>query len=73
MLLQHVRLVDAEGERTGDLLLEEGRIAAVATFATTASGISVLGLGAPVWGLAAGCAILALDAGNARIRRRLPR
>lgn len=37
------------------------RVAAVATFATTASGISALGLGAPVWGLAAGLLIIGLD------------
>jgi benzoate membrane transport protein len=40
------------------------RLAAVATFATTASGASAFGLGAPVLGLAAGLAV----AGFARLR-----
>ena len=29
MLIQHARLVDAEGEREGDILIRDGRIAAV--------------------------------------------
>lgn len=49
------------GALTAALSEERHRIAAVATFATTGSGISALGLAAPVWGLAAGLAILALD------------
>lgn len=49
------------GALTAALAEERDRIAAVATFATTASGISALGLGAPVFGLAAGLLILAID------------
>ncbi len=37
------------------------RMAAMATFAATASGISFFGVGAAFWGLVAGLAILALD------------
>ncbi|QRG04800.1 benzoate/H(+) symporter BenE family transporter [Xanthobacter dioxanivorans] len=54
------------GALTAALNEEKHRIAAVATFATTASGISALGLGAPVFGLAAGLLIIGLDA----LRRR---
>ncbi|MFS8039271.1 benzoate/H(+) symporter BenE family transporter [Xanthobacter sp. AM11] len=49
------------GALTAALAEERHRVAAVATFATTASGISALGLGAPVWGLGAGLLILAMD------------
>lgn len=46
-----------------DISLKEPkeRIAAMATFATTASGISFFGVGAAFWGLVAGLAILALE------------
>ncbi|MFG1347233.1 benzoate/H(+) symporter BenE family transporter [Xanthobacter autotrophicus DSM 431] len=54
------------GALTAALNEEKHRIAAVATFATTASGISALGLGAPVWGLAAGLAIIAVDRAKRR-------
>lgn len=50
------------GALTAAMSDEPHRTAAVATFATTASGVSALGLGAPVWGLAVGLAIVALDA-----------
>lgn len=46
---------------TAALSVQAHRTAAVATFATTASGISVLGLGAPVWGLTVGLIILLID------------
>lgn len=49
------------GALTAALHEERHRLAAVATFATTASGVTALGLGAPVWGLAAGLAIIGLD------------
>lgn len=49
------------GSLSAALAVENHRIAAVATFATTASGISVLGLGSPVWGLAAGLLIILID------------
>ena len=41
------------------------RMAAIATFATTASGIAFFGVGAAFWGLVAGLAVLGLD----RVRR----
>ena len=37
------------------------RLPAVLTFAVTASGVSLLGIGAPFWGLAAGLALLGLE------------
>ena len=43
------------------LTRDNERIAAVATFATTASGIAFFGVGAPFWGLVIGISILALD------------
>lgn len=49
------------GALTAALGEERHRVAAVATFATTASGVTALGLGAPVWGLAAGLVIIGLD------------
>ncbi|MFG1347978.1 benzoate/H(+) symporter BenE family transporter [Xanthobacter autotrophicus DSM 431] len=49
------------GSLTAALAENDHRIAAVATFATTASGISVLGLGSPVWGLGAGLFIMLID------------
>lgn len=45
------------GALTAAMSDEKGRFAAVVTFATTASGISALGLGAPVFGLAAGLVV----------------
>ncbi len=50
-------LAPLTGALSTALAAERGRLAAVATFATTASGISVFGVGAPVWGLAAGLTI----------------
>ncbi|MEP9349683.1 benzoate/H(+) symporter BenE family transporter [Xanthobacter sp. KR7-225] len=52
------------GALTAAMLEDKYRLAAVATFATTASGASAFGLGAPVFGLAAGLAV----AGFARLR-----
>ena len=52
-----------------DIALKEPgqRVAAIAAFATTASGISFFGVGAAFWGLAAGLAVLGLDkAANVR-------
>jgi benzoate membrane transport protein len=40
---------------------ESERIAAIATFATTVSGVAFFGIGAAFWGLIIGLAILALD------------
>lgn len=40
---------------------ERARIAAAAAFAITASGVSIHGIGAPFWGLAAGLAVIALE------------
>lgn len=47
---------------------ERGRFAAVMTFAVTASGITVQGIGSAFWGLAAGLAVLWLDS-SARERK----
>lgn len=42
------------------LAMEETRLPAVLTFVTTASGITIVGVGAPFWGLVAGIGMLAL-------------
>ena len=42
MLIQHARLVDAEGEREGDVLIRDGRIAAVGAGLAAAGGEPVL-------------------------------
>lgn len=53
----------------GSALAEEKeRLAAVTTFAVTASGIVVLGVGAAFWGLVAGLVVLSLDRVAAAIR-----
>jgi benzoate membrane transport protein len=43
------------------LAVPEQRFAAVLTFAVTASGLSVAGIGSPFWGLAAGLVAMGLD------------
>lgn len=43
------------------LAVEKERLAAVVTFAVTASGIAIAGVGAAFWGLVAGLAVLAID------------
>ncbi|MDB5530380.1 MAG: benE [Devosia sp.] len=43
---------------TGALVQEEARLPAILTFVTTASGILILGVGAPFWGLVGGIALL---------------
>lgn len=48
------------GALSGALADEDTRLPAVFTFVTTASGISVLAIGAPFWGLLGGIAILLL-------------
>ena len=48
---------------------ESHRLAAIVTFITAASGIAILGIGAPFWGLLAGGAILLLEWNVARMRR----
>ncbi|OYZ70644.1 MAG: benzoate transporter [Rhizobiales bacterium 24-66-13] len=55
------------GALTAALAEEKGRIAAVATFTTTVSGVSAFGLGAPVWGLLAGLLLLFLDHARAKL------
>ncbi len=42
MLIQHARLVDAEGEREGDILIRDGRIAAVGAGLAAGEGEPVL-------------------------------
>ena len=49
------------GALTAALADERGRLAAVVTFVATASGITVMGIGAAFWGLAAGGLLLALE------------
>lgn len=44
----------------GALVTEEMRLPAIFTFVTTASGITILGVGAPFWGLVGGIAMLLL-------------
>jgi benzoate membrane transport protein len=46
---------------TGAVAEERARFAAVTTFAVTASGVAILGIGAPFWGLLAGLAVIALE------------
>ncbi|MBZ6078299.1 benzoate/H(+) symporter BenE family transporter [Microvirga puerhi] len=46
------------------------RFPAVLTFAVTASGLSLFGIGSAFWGLAAGLVTLALDEAALRIRKR---
>ena len=43
---------------TGALVQEEARLPAILTFVTTASGILILGVGAPFWGLVAGIGLM---------------
>ncbi len=45
---------------SGALVTEEMRLPAILTFVTTASGITIVGVGAPFWGLVAGIGMLAL-------------
>lgn len=47
----------------------DDRIAATVTFAVTASGLSVAGIGAAFWGLVAGLAVIALDQAKKRYAR----
>lgn len=45
---------------SGALVVEETRLPAALTFITTASGITILGVGAPFWGLVAGIGMMVL-------------
>jgi benzoate membrane transport protein len=56
----------------GALADEQQRLAAITTFVTTASGISIAGIGGAFWGLLAGGVMLLLDPAI-RKRRALPR
>ena len=56
-------LVGALGQ---SLAAQKDRFAAVVTFAVTASGISVFGVGSAFWGLVAGLAVYGLDRAVAR-------
>jgi benzoate membrane transport protein len=49
------------GALTAALADERSRLAALVTFVTTASGITVMGVGAAFWGLVAGGLLLALE------------
>lgn len=48
------------GALAGALNSEEMRLPATLTFVTTASGVTILGVGAPFWGLVAGIGLLVL-------------
>src|SRR5690606_6002418 len=50
------------GALSGALADENTRLPAIVTFATTASGITLIGIGAPFWGLIGGIVMLALMA-----------
>jgi benzoate membrane transport protein len=66
-------LLGAFGSAMGAALADaEAREAALATFLTTASGVSFFGVGGAFWGLVAGGAILALSRAGARPRRPAP-
>src|SRR3546814_10782196 len=45
---------------SGALVMEETRLPAALTFITTASGITIIGVGAPFWGLVAGIGMMLL-------------
>ena len=48
---------------------EQERFAAVMAFGMTASGVSLLGVGAAFWGLVAGLVALGLQRAERRLRR----
>lgn len=50
------------------LTKESHRLAAIVTFVTVASGINILGISAPLWGLLAGLFLLSLEHGVARMK-----
>ena len=58
-------LASLGGALTAALADERQRLPAITTFATTASGLAIFGIGAAFWGLVAGGALMALD----RIRK----
>ncbi|OYX90172.1 MAG: benzoate transporter [Azorhizobium sp. 32-67-21] len=60
------------GALAGALQEEQDRLAAVVTFATTASGVAVLGMGAPFWGLLAGLVVFALERLRVRFATKRP-
>jgi benzoate membrane transport protein len=66
-------LLGAFGSALGAALGEaDAREAALATFLTTASGVSFFGVGGAFWGLVAGGAILALSRAGLRLRTSAP-
>jgi benzoate membrane transport protein len=66
-------LLGAFGSALGAALAEaDAREAALATFLTTASGVSFFGVGGAFWGLVAGGAILALSRAGSRLRTSAP-
>jgi benzoate membrane transport protein len=70
VLVAGLALIGALANALTIALKEEGeRMAAVAAFAVTASGLTVLGVGAAFWGLAAGMAVMALDAAKCRLEK----
>lgn len=55
---------------TAALQKESHRLAAIVTFVTTASGVSLLGIGAAFWGLLAGALPLLLERGIENMKRK---
>lgn len=53
---------------TATLTKESHRLAAIVTFITVASGINILGISAPLWGLLAGLFLLTLEHGVIRMK-----
>jgi benzoate membrane transport protein len=62
-------LAPLTGALAGAFAAPPQRFAAALALAVTASGTAFLGIGAAFWGLVAGLAALALEAGAARLRR----
>jgi benzoate membrane transport protein len=65
-IIKTVAALGLIGSLTGALTAAVGderlRIAAIATFTVTASGVSILGVGSAFWGLAAGLVVVAVEA-----------
>ena len=53
---------------TATLTKESHQLAAIVTFITVASGISIFDIGAPLWGLLAGLFLLLLENAITRLR-----
>lgn len=71
-LIKTIAALGLIGSLTGALgsalSLEATRVPAVVTFVVTASGIPLLGIGSAFWGLVAGLAVIAVEAGVAALQ-----